>query len=113
MVFAETPQIFDAGTIFIGLLLLVAVFAATCAVVVGGRGLAFRAGRGSRRALRKWLVLAVVGLLLALAMVPDVLEGRLLQPFAFVSAVLKSPTWRCMQGPGPPRPADRTGDRKG
>jgi hypothetical protein len=88
MLFAETPQIVDPGAIFIGLLLLMAVFTATSAVVVGGGMLAFRAGRGSRRALRGWLVLAVVGLLIALAMVPDVLEGRLLQPFAVVSAIL-------------------------
>jgi hypothetical protein len=76
------------GTVFIGLLLLLVVLAATCAVVVGGGVLAFRAGRGSTGARKAWVVLEVVGLLIALAMIPEVLEGRLYQPFGFVSAIL-------------------------
>ncbi len=88
MVLAETPVLFDPGELFVGLLLLVALFAAACIAVVGGGVLAFRAGRGSRGDLWPWLVLAVPGLLTALAMVPYVLEGHLVPPFAFVSTTL-------------------------
>lgn len=91
MVLAETPVLFEPGELaelFVGFLILVAVFAAACIAVVGGGVLAFRAGRGSRGDLWPWLVLAVLALITGLAMVPDVLEGDLVPPFAFISAML-------------------------
>ncbi len=85
MIFAETPTL-DGGAIFVGLLILIVLFAAACFVVFGGAVLAFRAGRGSRRALRQWVVLAVVAVVAAL--VPNVPYGRLGTAFTFVLATL-------------------------
>lgn len=85
MIFAETPTL-DGGTLFVGLLILMVLFAAACVVVFGGAVLAFRAGRGSRGALRKWAVLAVVAVVAAL--VPNVPYGRLGTAFIYVLATL-------------------------
>ncbi|HEV2767000.1 MAG TPA: hypothetical protein VGV63_04730 [Acidimicrobiales bacterium] len=85
MIFAESPTL-NGGALFVGLLILIVLFAAACVLVFGGAVLAFRAGRGSRRALRQWAVLA--GVAVVAALVPNVPYGRLGTAFIFVVATL-------------------------
>lgn len=62
MVLAESPTL-DGGALFIGLLVLLVTFALLCVFVFGGAVLAFRSGRGSRRAQWGWAAVAATSLL--------------------------------------------------
>ncbi len=62
MMLAETVSI-DGGVLLLGLLILLAMVALWCALVVLGCRLARRAGQGSRPALAGWVVVAVVEVL--------------------------------------------------